>query len=101
MAKRWSRAEDRVLVDMARTSSAAQIGQALGRSVDSVTHRCRAMGVSLTKSGENHPQFRHSDAAVEMARRLHESGHGPKWIAGQLGMPLSTVKSVVYYQHRR
>lgn len=101
MAKRWSRGEDRILVDMARTCSATKIGQALGRSVDSVTHRCRGLGVSLTKSGENHSQCRHSDAVVEMARRLHESGHGPKWIAGELGMPLRTVKSVVYYQHRR
>lgn len=78
--------------------SSAEIGRLLNRTSDSVKHRAQRIGVSLRKYGEACPGAKYSNATVDRARDLHESGVMPKEISKQLGVPYWNVCDFVYYK---
>jgi hypothetical protein len=97
----WTAAEDRRLRELAPYSQAAEIGAKLMRSLHSVKHRARRLGISLFKHGDCNPDTRYSDALIEQARQMHDGGHGPRYIAKELGINEWTLRSALYYRQRR
>lgn len=98
--KHWEPTEDLTLRRMAATSTAWQIGQALGRSQRSVWCRAQRLGVRLQKEGERRHGCRWSDAQVERARSLHDEGYGPARISRAIGVPVNAIKNFVHYRRR-
>lgn len=86
---------------MAPRESAAGIATHLGRTLDGVKHAAKRYGIRLRKFGENCPNARYSDELIEQARRLHETGVGPRAIAKQLGINEWTLRAALYYRQRR
>lgn len=84
--------------EMAGKHTAAEIGGRLGRGVDSVKHKARAIGVSLRTYGERCPWAKYSDHDCELARRLHEEGMSLPLIAEKLEIPYWAVHSIVYFK---
>ena len=97
---RWTDADDRKLRQLAGTTSAAAIGQVLGRGESAIYKRAQRIGVSLLRVGERRAGAKYSDELIERVRDLHDSGVGPTEISRRLGMNFHTVSSVVQFKHR-
>jgi len=98
--KRWSVAETDFLIENGSTMTAKQIADALGRTEYAVMERSRYIGGVMRKSGKNHHNHKYSDWDVEMCRKLHDEGLGPKEISDKLDIGYDSVIDFVCYRRR-
>lgn len=94
----WTDEEISTIRTMAGTATSAVIGAALGRTGNQIKHIASRYGISLRCYGEHTPWSKYSDACVEQARTLHDTGMKPKQIATILNIPYSAVRDFVYYK---
>ncbi|HHQ6580438.1 TPA: hypothetical protein ACSTJ2_002425 [Serratia fonticola] len=94
--KRWNEAEDKVLKESASTLSAKQISCLLGRTEKSVGVRAAIIGVSMRKSGDAHHSRKYSEADIDLAHQLHDTGMKLNVIAEKLEIPATSLKNYFY-----
>lgn len=94
--KRWNETEDKALKESASTLSAQQIGCLLGRTERSVRARATIIGIGLKKSGDTHHSRKYSEADIDLARQLHDTGMKLNLIAEKLEIPYPALKNYFY-----
>lgn len=94
--KRWNEAEDKALRQNASTMTAKQIGCLLGRTEKSVCIRAAIIGVGMRKSGDAHHSRKYSEADIDLARQLHDTGMKLSLIAEKLEIPAASLKNYFY-----
>lgn len=96
----WTYDERACLKRLAPTHKAEDIAKLLGRTPHAVREQATLMKVPLRQRGELRHGTKYPDALVERIRAMHEAGAKPAQISRQTGVPLSSVKSFVYYPNR-
>lgn len=99
--REWSFEDSKALSKYAGKLSVAALAQMLDRTIPAIKSRAQKQGLCLVLFGELNPTAKYSDATVERARRLYESGHGPESISRQMQVSIHTVRSWVYFYARR
>lgn len=94
--KRWNEAEDKTVKESANTLTAKQIGYLLGRTEKSVQARAIIIGIGLRKSGNAHHSRKYSEADIDLAHQLHNTGMGLRLIAEKLEIPAVSLKNYFY-----
>lgn len=99
---RFTPDEDRFIRKNARTMTAKQIGEYLGRGRDSVHDRARYIGVSLKKYGELLPFTRISDDDVRLIRELRDAESPRRLTFREIGEKFELSEGTVsFIYHRR
>jgi len=93
-------AETDFLIKNGSIMTAKQIAEALGRTEYAVMERSRYIGGVMRKSGKNHHNHKYSDWDVEMCRKLHDEGIGPKEISDKLDIGYDSVIDFICYRRR-
>lgn len=99
-SKYWTEEEEAILLKLAPTKTSAEIAEVLERTKDGVRGRARKLGISLQKIGENHSSARHDNATIEKVGKLRQQGLFPKEISRETGLPIGTIRSILFGQIR-
>jgi DNA-binding CsgD family transcriptional regulator len=88
---RWTPAEHNTIRLYASRKTAAEIAAILDRSTSAVRAQAYLEGITLSKTGHNHPHAIYPKATVQAAVKLREQGLKHREIAQQLGVNQNTV----------
>ena len=90
----WTREEDKALKDCAKTATARQIGEAIGRTENAVRSRAHYLGVDMVKRGEAHWNARIDDLKAGMIGALVDAGYTTMEVSRVMGENHSTVSDI-------
>ena len=94
--KRWTRAEELILVNMSKKQkNAISIAEVLGRTPRSVRSHAGYMGVKLTTQGERAGNCKYSSEDIALVKKLRAEGLGRTEISKKMEIPLGYLNKII------
>lgn len=98
---KYNHAETELIRMYARTHTAQQIAEMIGRSRGAVKQKIMRMGIRMMKHGDTHYKVKHSDRDIELCRTLYDEGLNCRQIAEKMETSHSYVRKIVAHIVRK